>query len=219
MKKPSYKRYERNAELADYLLRTRPKFCRGEAGRKPPNWLEETDGAYTFAHLLTSYWGFDVEYRLCEILEFSTKHHNKAVRQKNQKELLKVISKNMSAGNTRIFEEIGKAVRAINEAPHDPLRTSITMALHIIESSRKEGELTKAQRALLTKRSVNAGEFFEAGRPTPAQVVTIAEDFFEMKTEKERNSVRTSLFRTAKKVLRKWADREYANLLGQHLPD
>jgi hypothetical protein len=205
MKKPSYERYERNAELADYLLRTRPKFCRGEAGRKPPNWLEETDGAYTFAHLLTSYWGFDVEYRLCEMLEFSTKHHNKAVRQTNQKELLKIISKDMSEGKTRIFEELGKAVRAVKEAPHDPLRTSITMALHIIESSRKKGELTSAQRALLTKKSVNLGEFFQAGRPTPSQVVAIAEDFFEMSNASERDSVRASLFRTAKKVLRKWA--------------
>jgi hypothetical protein len=205
MKKPSYKCYERNAELADYLLRTRPKFCRGEAGRKPPNWLEETDGAYTFAHLLTSYWGFDVEYRLCEMLEFSTKHHNKAVRQTNQKELLKIISKDMSEGKTRIFEELGKAVRAVKEAPHDPLRTSITMALHIIESSRKKGELTSAQRALLTKKSVNLGEFFQAGRPTSSQVVAIAEDFFEMSNASERDSVRASLFRTAKKVLRKWA--------------
>jgi len=41
--------------------------------------------------------------------------------------------------------------------------------------------------------------------PTPAQVVTIAEDFFDMKTAKERDSVRASLFRTAKNALRKWA--------------
>ena len=38
--------------------------------------------------------------------------------------------------------------------------------------------------------------------PTQAQVVAIAEDFFEMKTAKERDSVRASLFRTAKKLLR-----------------
>ena len=219
MKKPSNKRYERNAELADYLLRTRPKFSRGEAGRKKPNWLEKTDGVFTFAHLLTSYWGFDVEYRYCELLEFATKHHNKAVRLTNQKELLGLISKDMSEGKTQIFEKLGKAVRAVKEAPHDPLRTSITMALHIIECGRKEGDLTSSQRALLKKKSVNLGEFFQAGRPTPAQVVAIAEDFFEMKTANERESVRASLFRTTKKVLRKWADRNLAELFDSDLFD
>jgi hypothetical protein len=170
---------QRNADLVDYLLRTRPKFSRGEAGRKAPNAWKRTDGVISSAHLLASYWGWDVEYLYCEMLEFALKHHNKVVRNKNQKELLKVISKHISAGSTRIFAELGNAVRAIKEAPYDPLGTSISLALIIIENRK------------------------DRNRTTPAQVVAIAEDFFDMKTAKERDSVRASLFRTAKKVLRK----------------
>jgi len=170
---------ERNADLVDYLLRTRPKFNRGEAGRKAPNAWERTDGVITSAHLLSSYWGWNVEYLYCEMLEFALKHHNKAVRQKNKKELLKVISKHLSTGSTRFFEELGNAGRAIKEAPYDSLGTAVCLALIIIEN-RKEKE-----------------------QPTPTQVVAIAEDFFQMRTGSERDSVRASLFRTAKKVLRK----------------
>ena len=203
-------------ELTEYLLRTRPKFRRGEAGRKAPNLWEKTDGAPTFAHLLASYWGWGVEYRYCELLEFALKHHKTDVRKKCQKELSGLFDKHISTGNTRFINELGKAVKAVSEAPQDPLVVAIVLALHIIESSRKDDEYTSAQLALCKKKSVNVGEFFRAGRPTQAQVVAIAEDFFDMKGKKEKDffSLKRSLFRTAKKVLRIWIDEKWGYARG-----
>lgn len=161
--------------------------------------------------MVTSYWGWGVEYRYCELLEFALKHHKTAVRKKCQKELLSLFDKDISNGRTRFIKELGKAEKAVYEAPFDPLVVAVALALHIIESSRKGDEFSSAQLAMCKKKSVNVGEFYKAGRPTPAQVVAIAEDFFELKKglEKERDSLRASLFRTAKKVLHKWTDEKW----------
>ena len=192
MKNPSYKCYEPDVELADYLLRTRPRFSRGVAGRKQPHPLETLRKSVPkiihsklihSASLPLAYWGPGVEYLYCHKLEFALKHHDKAVRKKNQVELLALLLKSLASGNTRPLKELGSAVRAIEQAPFDPLGTSLAVAFIILAKGNKKDD------------------------PTPAQLVAIAEDFFDMKNglAESRDSVRASLFRTAKKLLQYYA--------------
>ena len=169
-----------NHYLVEYLLRTRPKFKRGTAGRRHEN-LCLKFSVPAELHILSAYWGWDVSFLHCEMLEFALKHPSKTIRKKNNTELVTMLGRELSRGNIHSLVELAKALKAIKRAPHDPLTLSLMLALQIIPSSHP-----------ITK-------------PTQAQVVAIAEDFFEMKTERERNSVRGSLFRTAKKLLQSWA--------------
>ena len=78
--------------------------------------------------------------------------------------------------NVEFFHRLADSITAVQESPFDPLGVAVGLAY-------KKHELK------------------DGTETSPAQVVAIAEDFFDMKTAKERDSVRASLFRTAKKVL------------------
>jgi hypothetical protein len=86
----------------------------------------------------------------------------------------------LNTHNVKFFHRLADSITAVQESPFDPLGVAVGLAY-------KKHELK------------------HDNEPTTAQVVAIAEDFFDMKTTKERDSVRASLFRTAKKVLRNWA--------------
>ena len=173
---------QRNADLVDYLLRTTNRFTRGRAGRP---WKRKSYGLYAFrspgdACSYSSYFGPGRDYDLCRDLLFSMRHPVGRIKADSKRAVARRIQSALNTHNVKFFHRLADSITAVQESPFDPLGVAVGLAY-------KKHELK------------------HDNEPTTAQVVAIAEDFFDMKTTKERDSVRASLFRTAKKVLRNWA--------------
>ena len=165
-----------NADLVEYLLKTKLKLKRGKAGR--PTAGPWTTGLMIMDDLHESWYGPGQDYRLCVDLAWAFKHPIKKQREKAQAKILNSIKEKAFKGKQRdFFQRLADAMEATKNVPFDPSGVAVKLAYKIHRMKCKTD-------------------------PTQAQVVAIAEDFFEMKTAKERDSVRASLFRTAKKLLR-----------------
>ena len=174
-------RKQRNADLVDYLLRTTNRFTRGRAGRPEKR---KSYGLYAFrspgdACSYSSYFGPGRDYDLCRDLLFSMRHPVGLIKFKAKRAVGRRIQSALNTHNVDFFHRLADAITAVQESPFDPLGVAVGLAYR--KHEQKHGT-----------------------EPTPAQVVAIAEDFFDMKDGlgKSRDSVRASLFRTAKKLLR-----------------
>ena len=183
MKKPSYKRYEQPG-LVEYLLKKKLTFKRGRAGR--PSSGAWTTGVTIYDSLYSSWYGPGQDYRLCVNLALAFKHPSKRHKEKAQKNVLKLIKqKAFKEGERDFFQRLADAMEATRNVPFDPLGVAVKLALKIHRTNSEAD-------------------------PTPVELVAIAEDFFDMKGKKENDffSLRGSLFRTARKVLRDWLDHD-----------
>ena len=173
---------QRNADLVDYLIRTTNRFTRGRAGRPEKR---KSYGLYAFrspgdACSYSSYFGPGRDYDLCRDLLFSMRHPVGRKKAKAKRAVGRRIQSASNTYNVEFFHRLADSITAVEKSPFDPLGVAVGLAY-------KKHELK------------------DDTEPTTAQLVTIAEDFFEMKTAQERDSVRASLFRTAKKLLQYYA--------------
>jgi len=179
MKKPSYERYERGG-LVEFLLENHKRFTRGKAGR-PGN--TQAYGLYAFRSpsdgwCHSAYFGPRQDYDLCRDLLFSERHSSKMVRTRAKKAVMRRVQDALKANEKEFFNRLADSVKAVQEAPFDPLGVALGLAY-------KEYE------------RIHEPDI----KPLPVQLVEKAEGFFDMQTAQERDSVRRSLFRTAKKLL------------------
>lgn len=171
-----------NADLVEYLLKTKLKFKRGKAGR--PTAGPWTTGLMIMDDLHESWYGPGQDYRLCVNLALAFKHPKKSQRTIAQAKILNSIKEKAFEGKQRdFFQRLADAMEATKNVPFDPLGVAVKLAYKI---HRKKSQ----------------------SDPTPKQLVVIAEDFFDIKDGKEKvfNSLRSSLYRTAERVLRYIAD-------------
>jgi hypothetical protein len=171
---------QRNADLVDYLLRKTNRFTRGRAGRPKKR---KSYGLYAFrsagdACSYSSFFGFGRDYDLCRDLLFSMRHPVGRIKAKAKRAVSRRIQTALNTHNVAFFHRLADSITAVQESPFDPLGIAVGLAY-------KKHELK------------------HDSEPTPNDLVTIAQDFFDLKDkeEKEFNSLRASLFRTAKKVL------------------
>ena len=175
---------QRNADLVDYLLKAKLKLKRGKAGR--PSSGGWSTGLTIMDDLHTSWYGPGQDYRLCVNLALAFKHPNKKQREKAQENVLKFIKQNaFKQGQRDFFQRLADAMEATRNVPFDPLGVAIKLA-YKVHRMKSEAD------------------------PTPTEIVVIAERFFDLKDGKDKDffSLRASLFRTAKKVLRNWVDHD-----------
>ena len=180
MKKPSYKCYERGG-LVEFLLETHTKFARGKAGRPGTT---KAHGFYAFRHpsdawCHSAYFGPRQDYDLCRDLLFSDLHPSRMVKARAKKAVIRRVQDALNTNKKAFFIRLADSVGAVQKAPFDPLGVALGLAFK--EHERIHGPDSE---------------------PLPVQLVEKAEDFFDMKNAKERDSVRASLFRTAKNTLR-----------------
>ena len=167
-----------NADLVEFLLRTTPRFTRGRAGRPQK---QKTYGIYAFrspgdACSYSSFFGPERDYHLCRDLLFSIRHPRLQTRAEAKRAVRVRVQCALNTHSVEFFHRLADSIKAVKDSPFDPLGVAVGLAYKKHEQEHDT-------------------------KPTPAQVVVIAEDFFQMKSAKERDSVRASLFRTAKKLL------------------
>ena len=185
MKKPSYERYERGG-LVEFLLETHIKFPRGKAGRPGTT---KAHAIYAFRHTSdawchSAYFGPRQDYDLCRDLLFSERHPSRMVKARARKAVMRRVQDALNTNKKAFFNRLADSVGAVQKAPFDPLGVALGLALK--EHERIHGPDSE---------------------PLPVQLVEKAEDFFDMKNglAESRDSVRRSLFRTAKKLLQYYA--------------
>jgi hypothetical protein len=181
MKKPSYKRYERGG-LVEFLLENHKRFTRGKAGRPKTT---KAYGLYAFRSAgdgwcHSAYFGPRQDYDLCRDLLFSERHSSKMVRTRAKKAVMRRVQDALKANEKEFFNRLADSVKAVQEAPFDPLGVALGLAY-------KEYE------------RIHEPDI----KPLPVQLVEKAWDFFDLngKKEKDYDSLRVSLTTKATRLL------------------
>lgn len=178
MKWPSYKRYQWEGGLAEWLIRSKWKLPRGKDGRPRKN--RYWGNGLTLSvddELLSAWYGNGADFRLCQALAVATKHPKPAVRKKAQMVIIDRITQAFKQGNPTIFDCLADSMKAVDEAPHHPLAVAVVLSHRILAD---EGNKN----------------------PKPAEIVRKAgERFAPPQTAKELDSLNASLFRETKKFM------------------
>ena len=187
MKKPSYKRYERGQDLVEYLLNRPLKFPRGSPGRKnkPYKWVKtavlERNGKPdpVSSAIYKAWYGDGLNYDLCDELISAFQNPDKVSKKEAQVAVLMHLQSAFDAGDGHVFKMLADHMEAIMEAPADPVAVAIGVSFFKLKANWKSDV-----------------------PPTPARWVEEAEKLFEeTKTEKELNSLRSSLYRKVEELL------------------
>jgi len=172
----------------EYLLNRHLKFPRGVAGRKPKpyKWVKtailDRDGKPDFisSSIYKAWYGVGLNYDICDELISAFKHPDKVKKKEAQVAIMMRLQTAFDNSEGEGFEMLADHMRAVMNAPADPLSVAVGVAFFKLKLS-----------------------WASSATPNVARWVEEAEKMFEEpKLEKDLLSLRASLFRTAKKVLR-----------------